>query len=377
MRFYRPLRRVLIPYFRAGGGHLAVAASLAEQLRHRQPRWTVRLMEPAEELADSALDSFYRSSWKAILALPQPIKRAIFDSERMLPALARLSNRLALRSAVPRAAGFLAGFQPHAVVATHWGCGHLFNRARRLLGLRTPLASVYTELGGGYGLLDCGADHYFAMSPAATVGLRRSGVAGGRIQQINPVVRPGFAPAPDPVAARRENDLPADGLVVLFNTGGEGISRPHRFLHEYLAHVPSGVLLLACGRNQELQREISATFPGARIRALGFRPDIDKLMAASDLVAGKCGTAFVLEAQATGVPFVGTHVGAPSERPNIAHAVAGGHGWYTPTPALFGRLLASLTRHPERLRAATRRATAAPAPTGAAQVADWVQERLQ
>jgi UDP-N-acetylglucosamine:LPS N-acetylglucosamine transferase len=73
---------------------------------------------------------------------------------------------------------------------------------------------------------------------------------------------------------------------------------------------------------------------------------MEMLMAASDVLAGKCGASYSMEAVLMAKPFIVTQIGAPSERPNMNYIVDNGFGWYAPTPSRFADLLQQLISDP-------------------------------
>jgi processive 1,2-diacylglycerol beta-glucosyltransferase len=370
-------KKILIPYFLAGSGHLAVAEAIAHALRQRRPRWEVRLLEPAEEFRDHSLDRVYRRAWKRILEMPSAAKQLFFDMDEAFPALTAFINSQIMRSAVLKSIGFLAGWRPDLVMSTHWGCTHMFQRARAKLKMEMPLLYVFTELAGGYQLINCGADLYFAMSTDAVRDLADEGIPEQKLREINLVVRPQFLQVkPERGEARSRLGLPRRGFVLLFNVGGEGLGPTQRFVSAFLRTVPDGRMLVACGRNEKLYNRIRVKFPVERIIPLSYRTDIELLMAASDVLAGKCGASYSMEAIIMTTPFIVTQIGAPSERPNMNYIVENGFGWYAPTPVKFAGLLRKLIEEPGLYSSAKDSLGHVSRRNGAEDIADTIVEML-
>ncbi len=341
-------KKILIPYFLAGSGHLAVAESVAHALAGRRPGWDLRLLEPAEELRDQPMTRLYKKAWRAILEMPAAAKQLVFDMDEAFPALTSFINSTAMRSAVLKSVGFLAGYRPDLILSTHWACTHIFNRARRKLEMQVPLLYVYTELAGSYQLINCGADLYFVMSAEAAHDLQvEGGIPAEQIREINLVVRPQFIHGIlNREQARERLGLPREGFILLFNVGGEGIGPTVGFVSAFIEVVREGRILVATGRNEKLFHELEEKFPDERVIPLCYRTDMDVLMAASDVLAGKAGASYSMEAVIMATPFIITQIGAPSERPNMQYIVDNGFGWYAPTPARFAELLRELISNP-------------------------------
>ena len=132
--------------------------------------------------------------------------------------------------------------------------------------------------------------------------------------------------------------------------------------------VPDALMLVATGRNAALRRHLAARFAGSRVVPLPFRDDMEVLLAAADLAAGKCGTLFTLEVTAARRPFLITQVGAPNERHSRSFIVRNGYGWYAPSARAFQAALRRALVEGE-VESARRALARAPRPTGAAQVA--------
>jgi len=355
---------VLVPYFAAGAGHFSAAQAVAAAVAERGCR--AELLDAAV-LGGQRTERFYVSSWNWILR-HRRAGRLAFACDAMQPAIGRLVNRRAVAEAVPAARRLLDMQRPAAVLATHWGAGHIFAAARRQARHRPPLFYLFTELGGDYGLIACGADCFFAMGAAAAASLHTAGVEACDIEQVSPVTHRRFRTAPDRDEARRRLHLDRSAPVVLYGLGGAGIGYAQTFIDACTRAVPDAVLLVATGRNAALRNRLAAQFAGAQVVPMPFRGDMEVLLAAADLVAGKCGTLFTLEVVASRRPFVITEIGAPNERHNRDFVVENRYGWYAPSPRAFASAVRCALLGGD-LEAAERALANAPEPAGADEIA--------
>ena len=358
---------VIVPYFAAGAGHVSAAQAVAAALEERGCH--AELLDAAA-LGGRRTERFYISSWNWILR-HRCAGQLAFAGDAVLPALGRLVNRRAAAEAVPAARRLLDERRPAAVLATHWGTAHIFASARRQAQHRPPLFYLFTELGGAYGLIACGADRYFAMGAGAAAALRAAGVDASAIEQVAPVTHRRFRAAPDRDEARRLLRLGRSAPVVLYGLGGAGIGAAQAFIDACTRAVPDAVVLVATGRNAALRRRLAARFAGLQVMPLPFRDDMEVLLAAADLVAGKCGTLFTLEVAASRRPFVITQIGAPNERYNRDFIVRNGYGWYAPSPRAFAATVRRALIGGE-VAAAERALASAREPAGADEVAAHV-----
>ena len=358
---------VILPYFAAGAGHLSAARAVGGALEERG--CGAELVDAAT-LGGRRTAGFYISSWDWILRHRRAGQLA-FAADLALPPLSRLVNRLAASEAVPRARELLDRRRPAVVLATHWGTAHIFAHARRKARHRPPLFYVFTELGGAHHLLACGADRYFVMGTAAAAAVRDSGVETSRIEHVAPITHKRFLTVPDRREARRRLRLDASRPVVFYGLGGAGIGDAEEFVKACTRAVPDAVVMVATGRNAALRRHLAERFAGDGVIPLPFRDDMEVLLAAADLAAGKCGILFTLEVMAARRPFVITQVGAPNERHSRNFVVRNGYGWYAPTAREFARTLRRALIDGE-VDFARRALARAPTPTGAGEVAERV-----
>ncbi len=382
--------RILIPYLRAGLGHLVQAQAIAASLRQMRPEWDVRLMDAAAELDDALLQKTFVDLWKVLLKMPAPLATLIFGMEKLAPRLTRALNRRSFRTSVPKAAAWLAGHRPDLIMCTHWACAHLFSMARAVTPAPAdaagsavaaaprpmPIFYLYGELGATYSVAMCGADTYFSLSDKVTDGLAGLGIDRERIRTVPLVVDPAMVRTTvPPEVLRRGLGIPAGSLVVVLSLGGEGIGRTLPFIKAFARGVSGATLLVLTGRNADLLEKVRRQVASPAVIPLGYQEDLSPIVGSADVLAGKCGTGFASMAMTTGIPLIVTHLGAPNEKGNMRYIVEHGHGWYCPRPAAFTRRIAELVK--DHGACAERSPAGAVAANGAEIVAKAVVEALE
>ena len=187
----------------------------------------------------------------------------------------------------------------------------------RLRGAPPVISTVHGLAGGRYRraaqvLARC-ADLVVAVSDDVAGRLSAAGLAADRLRVIE------NAPAPVPLVdrdlARRELDLPGGAPVVLCLAR---LSPPKRqdLLIRAWADVPEPAVLLIAGEGplrKSLERQVRASPVRDRVRFLGDRRDVGRLLSASDalvLPTDREGLPMtVLEAMTAGVPVIASDVG--------------------------------------------------------------------
>jgi glycosyltransferase involved in cell wall biosynthesis len=136
------------------------------------------------------------------------------------------------------------------------------------------------------------------------------------------VVPPGtrLGPLPDRVAARRDLSLPAAGPVVAYVGRLTRVKRPDRLVavaRSVIDAIPAAQFVI-CGSG-DLAAEVSSATKdlGESIRLLGWRPDVETVYAAADLILltsdNEGMPVSLIEAGLAGIPAVATNVGSVAE----------------------------------------------------------------
>lgn len=156
---------------------------------------------------------------------------------------------------------------------------------------------------------------YVAVSAAVRRVLEGAGVPGSRITVVHDAVRP-LDVSTDREGFRAELGWPSDA-VVLLAAGALVDHKGHRWLVEAMQHLPD--LHLAIAGEGRLRAGLArrARALGSRIRLLGHRDDMGRLLGSADLfvhpsVEEGMGQVLV-EAQLAGLPVVATAVGGVPE----------------------------------------------------------------
>lgn len=184
-----------------------------------------------------------------------------------------------------------------AVFAT--GVGALGRLRARRPALRS--AVLCTDAGAHRLWVHPGIDRYLVCS-AMAAGTVRQYQPDADVRQIAPPVRAAFFDAPPAPVARAELGLASDAPAVLLLGGAWG-SAPLAEVADGLCAEGFSVLAVA-GRNTALRERLARV--GERrpsLRALGYRSDMERLVAASDVVVTTPGQA-CHEARVVGRPLV-------------------------------------------------------------------------
>jgi UDP-N-acetylglucosamine:LPS N-acetylglucosamine transferase len=338
-------RKILLPCLSAGLGHLILAQAIAHYLRRMRLDWHVQPMDAARDLNDELLRRTFVDMWKVSLKMPPFLSSAFPAMDRVPPRLVRALIRRRLRAAVPKAAAHLTEQRPDLTMSTHGARSHLFSLAMTEPGIpRIPHFYPYGELRISFSVAKCEADLSFTLSPRVQDGLARIENDRARMRHVPAIDDPHIAASEVPRdVLRRGLGIPEDNRVVVLSLGGEGIGRPIPFIEAFARDVKDASLIVLTGHNADLLSKIRQRIRSESVIAMGYQEDISRIVAAADVLAGKCGGSYAMMAIATGIPLIVTHR-APNERGNMHHVVENGHGWYCPRRRRFAERVSALAR---------------------------------
>jgi len=301
-------RNIDFIYIDSGGGHRAAANALAEVISQQQRPWDVRLL-CIQDLLDSI--DFVRKS----VGIPfqdvynHMLRRGwTYGTAQMVP-LMHLVIRLFHRAQVQVLTRHWAGHRPDMVVSLIPHYNRALREALDHAWPGTPFVTILTDIADyppNFWIerldqyLVCGSDR--AVSQARAAGLAESRI----VRTSGMILHPRFyAPPPADRAEGRVRlglrpDLPT-GLVLFGGEGSTDMVKITRALNKHGAQIQ---LLLLCGRNDAVRKEIDA-LPRRILRYVeGFTTDVPRYMALADFFVGKPGPGCLSEALAMGLPVI-------------------------------------------------------------------------
>jgi hypothetical protein len=306
--FPATMKRIEFVFFDAGGGHRSAATALALAIEQRQLPWETHLfnlqeaLDPLDELRKLTgvrIQDFYnrmlKSGWTlGSTELMRVLQAAIRARHR--PTVQRLENFWR-----ERAPDMLVSFVPHFNRALCESYRNVFP-AKPFVTILTDIADYpphfWIERQEQY--LVCGSAH--AVEQARDMGHPAERV----FRSSGMIVHPRFyEPQPADRRAERQRqgldtDLPT-GLVLFGGHGSKVMLEIARRLDQPQLELQ---LILLCGKNQELARELREESSRLRRRVEGFTEQVPYWMHLSDFFIGKAGPGSLSEALLMGLPVI-------------------------------------------------------------------------
>lgn len=229
---------------------------------------------------------------------------------------------------------------------------------------RVPVVTVVTDLNSAHASwFNPEVDALFVPSPDLHKLALDCKVPEERLHLCGLPVREGFWSIAPPLSrkdAQKQLELPAVHYpgVVLVMGGGEGFGKLYEVavaIGRKLAQLRFGQLIVVCGRNDEVRRQLSEVdWEGTMYKPilLGFVTNVDVYMSAADLLVTKAGPGSIAEAMIKGLPCLLTSFIPGQEEGNVRFVTDGGAGEYVSEaePTRVADTIGKWLKDPERMR---------------------------
>jgi processive 1,2-diacylglycerol beta-glucosyltransferase len=243
---------------------------------------------------------------------------------RRRPALDRLNTAPMIR--------LLKRIQPDLCVATHFLPAEIIAWLIAKRRLRARNAIVVTDYDVHAMWLCRTVDRYYVAIEEAAEYLARIGVPREKLKVTGIPIDPLFAASLDRAAARKHLGLDAGATVILVAAGGYGIGPVEQLVKDLLALQQPWQIVAVAGKSEKIQKRLEELAKGAgnfptgsrRLWVAGFTTEMDKYMAAADLMVGKAGGLTTSEALARALPMALVEPIPGQEERNADHLLEAG-----------------------------------------------------
>jgi processive 1,2-diacylglycerol beta-glucosyltransferase len=298
--------RILIATVTAGAGHVQAAAALEEAWRAARPRDAILRLDVLEFTPKLYRKAYTEGYVKFVERAPE-LWGMVFnktDNPALLRKLSRFRRSMARLSAA-RFVRQLKRFKPQVVLCTHFLPLEIMGRfnAKAKGDSAAMTVSVVTDFEAHALWMEPGVDLYCVAAEETKGRLVARGVAAENVAVTGIPIAAKFSALVDEAAVRRRLGLRDDLPVLLVLGGGFGMGPVAEILRE-LNKLPTPVqIVVVCGRNDQLRRELAVQERRHPTHVLGFVTNMQELMAASALVITKPGGLTTSEALAMGRPI--------------------------------------------------------------------------
>ncbi len=296
------MKKILILYTSIGLGHKSIAENIAWHLKHKGHNVELfdalklqagMLTKYSEQLYTYLYKQFpglwrwlYTTSWFISATLPFRTFVARFNSADIRACIERI--------------------QPDMIISTQTSASAVVS----FLKLKKVFAGLFVIAFSDFHLhrywLYPNADAYLVNIEEQKQEMMQLGVSAEKIYVCGITLTP--RPLIDPVEVRKRLGILPDQKVILVASGSLGVRMPKDLLQQ-LADIQIDTakvaLIVVCGKNGSLARELKQTLRGAYV--FGFYTPMHELYAVADIFITKPGGVSIAEGLQWGVPQVITH----------------------------------------------------------------------
>ncbi len=300
--------RVLLLSASSGAGHVRAAQALEKTFAARgecvvEHIDTIRYVSKLfQRVYDKAYISMVRRAPELMGVLYERTDQPWQHPRRRL-ALDRLNTAPMIR--------LLKRVQPDLCVATHFLAAEIVAWLIAKRKLRARNAIVVTDYDVHAMWLCRTVDRYYVAINEAAEYLARIGVPREKLRVTGIPIDPLFAKSLDRAETRRALGLDPAASVILVSAGGYGIGPVEQLVNDLLAFERPWQIVAIAGKAEKVQKRLEEISRNAgklasgvpRLVPIGFTTDMDKYMAAADLLVGKAGGLTTSEALARALPM--------------------------------------------------------------------------
>jgi len=321
--------RVLLLTATSGAGHVRAAQALEKVFSARGDCLVEHI--DALQYVSKLFQRIYDKAYISMVRRAPELMGVLYDRTdqpwhhpRRRLALDRLNTGPMIR--------LLKRIQPDLCVATHFLPAEIIAWLIAKGKLRARNAIVVTDYDVHAMWLCRTVDRYYLALDEAKEYLARIGVSREKLLVTGIPIDPLFATAVSRSDARKQLGLDAAASVILISAGGYGIGPLEQLVKDLLALERPWQIVAIAGKSEktrkrleEIAREAGKLQSGSpRLCAVGFTTEMDKYMAAADLMVGKAGGLTTSEALARALPMALIEPIPGQEERNADHLLEAG-----------------------------------------------------
>ncbi|MHC1769421.1 MAG: glycosyltransferase [Verrucomicrobiia bacterium] len=299
--------RIVIATVAVGAGHLQAAAALEECWGALRPRDEVRRID-ALAFTSRLYQKFYVKSYLQLVAHAPELWGHVFKKTDN-PALVQKITRIRRTFAKLKTGGFvrqLRQLNPDAVLCTHYLPLEVLGaiKAKAAPHCRPLAVSIVTDFEAHALWMEPGVDLYCVAADETKARLVARGASPDTVVVTGIPISAQFSRALNTRAIRKQLGLRDDLPVLLVLGGGFGLGPVAGILKAMNQLQTQVQVLVVCGRNDELRKELAIQEYQHPTRVLGFVTNMHEFMAIADLIITKPGGLTTSESLALGKPIL-------------------------------------------------------------------------
>lgn len=351
------MKKILILYTKAGGGHQSAARAMAAELELRHS-CQVQIFDPLEGKKVFFVDNFLE---KTYLLLTEKLPwiwalASLLFKYRSFQSLLEWLFWLEVREPVAKKIG---EFEPDAAISTYFFFSSVVKKLCVQTGNRLPMLTLVSEIFEAPPIWFTDKDGIYSVfsQRAYDLVVNRYRVDPSKVIVNGLLINKKFdklLEQSQKEAFRQELAIDGGLPVVLLIGGGAGLPKGYQILQNILNFNCKCHLIMVCGRNQKLKESCAALLQSnknsdVKVTLLGFSDKVYELLNLADIVITKAGPAIVLETLSLGKVPILCHYIWEQEKGNVDFVVENGLGIYEPDPRKLVLKLSQFLQSPKLL----------------------------
>ena len=371
-------KKVLIIHATAGSGHTKSAQAIYNAINEVNHNLEVKIINSLDYT-----NTFFKFSYPRVymflvnrIPLIWGFFYYILDSRFFYPLLCWIRHIYNWLVAQPLVR-FLEEYQPDIIINTHFLAPDVISMAgkKRISG---RMMSVITDYRLHSFWIARGVDEYLVTYEDTKKDLVKRGIPKEKIKVFGMPIDPVFLKEINKDEIKRKLGI-RNLFTVLVGSGGFGVGPMHKLIEELVGVDIPIQLLVVCGKNKELFKDVSemskkADFP---VKAFGFVDNMHELMEVSDLIVTKSGGIVCAEALAKNLPIVGIFPIPGQESRNLRVMLEKGVAMELDRPQDAKNLLTNLFKDKDKLEKIRKNVALIRKPRAAMDIADFALTTLE
>jgi len=293
-------KKILMLMLEVGLGHKIPALAVKEDLETKYPgQFDISVVDFAREAGAARADTRLKKGWDVALTFPVLARIGYLYIEMNRKNFDYIETLY--KDFINKGMRYIAKVKPDVIMATHPLCLYIASKARREFGGDYKVISYVVDPFDGYSLwANPESDMFLVATEQSKKRLLDSGACGSKISITGfPIRKQFFNLTKTKEQIYAELGLDPAKPTILVSGGGMGISNVYAFAKiAKRRNLPVNMVVVA-GKNQQMKKSLDTLVKiqnDMNFVPLAYVNNMNELIAASDVVAGKAGASTFMEA---------------------------------------------------------------------------------
>lgn len=367
------MKKILIVYGSAGGGHKSTAYAIKESLE----------VLYGDKVKVDAVDVLSKEYGPVITSTAPAIYKTLIKSPKTWELFYKLTDTAAGNKVLDKtvsvisqskAADIIDEYQPDIIISTY----HFANTAildyLQYAELKIPFITVVTDI---VTMMPTWFNKNANLTITPTEEAKKLGLSLGiEESKINVIGQPISRKFNDKkltkIKAREKLGINKNLPTLMVMAGGEGIG-PLEEIAELFEDFEYPIqLILVCGKNAKLKEKLESINWKQKVVVYGFTDQIPTIMQASDYHLAKAGPSCIFESFACGLPLLLYAFIPGQEEGNVGYVTDEGAGFWVPSDKEILIAIRRWIKHPDQYQAAVNAASKMAKPKASDEIAKTI-----